>query len=83
MSPRRMNSRQQPPIGYWEFLPVATGLVCVTTGCLHIHDPIARFRTDFRILNGDVPSCAPGGTLGHERADAALAKGQRRLPKKG
>ena len=34
----------QPLIGYWEFLAVATGLVCVTTGWLHIHDPKARFR---------------------------------------
>ena len=23
----------EPLIGYWEFLAVATGLVCVTTGC--------------------------------------------------
>jgi len=35
---------QQPLIGYWEFLAVAVGLVCVTTGWLHIHDPKARFR---------------------------------------
>jgi hypothetical protein len=35
---------QQPLIGYWEFLAVAIGLVCVTTGWLHIHDPKARFR---------------------------------------
>ena len=34
----------QPLIGYWEFLAVVTGLVCVTTGWLHIHDPKARFR---------------------------------------
>ena len=34
---------QQPLIGYWEFLAVAIGLVCVTTGWLHIHDPNARF----------------------------------------
>jgi hypothetical protein len=34
----------QPLIGYWEFLAVATGLVCVTTGWLHIHDPKPRFR---------------------------------------
>jgi hypothetical protein len=34
----------QPLIGYWEFLAVVTGLVCVTTGWLHIHDPNARFR---------------------------------------
>jgi hypothetical protein len=36
--------QQQPLIGYWEFLAVAVGLVCVTTGWLHIHDPKARFR---------------------------------------
>src|SRR5580693_574162 len=35
---------QQPLIGYWVFLAVAIGLVCVTTGWLHIHDPKARFR---------------------------------------
>jgi len=35
---------QQPLIGYWVFLAVAIGLVCVTTGWLHIHDPNARFR---------------------------------------
>jgi hypothetical protein len=34
----------QPLIGYWQFLAVAVGLVCVTTGWLHIHDPTARFR---------------------------------------
>ena len=34
----------QPLIGYWEFLAVVTGLVCVTTGWLHIHDPKPRFR---------------------------------------
>ena len=34
----------QPLIGYWEFLAIATGLVCITTGWLHIHDPKARFR---------------------------------------
>jgi hypothetical protein len=78
-----MISRQQPLIGYWEFLAVAIGLVCVTTGWLYIHDPKARFRTDLHILKGDVPSCAPGGILGHERVDAALAKGQRQLPKNG
>ena len=31
--------RQWPLIGYWEFLAVAIGFVCVTTGWLHIHDP--------------------------------------------
>ena len=35
---------RKPLIGYWEFLAVAIGLVCVTTGWLHIHDPKARFR---------------------------------------
>src|ERR1700730_5523863 len=35
---------QQPLIGYWVYLAVAIGLVCVTTGWLHIHDPKARFR---------------------------------------
>ena len=35
---------QQPLVGYWVFLAVAIGLVCVTTGWLHIHDPKARFR---------------------------------------
>jgi hypothetical protein len=34
----------RPLIGYWEFLAVATGLVCVTKGWLHTHDPKARFR---------------------------------------
>jgi hypothetical protein len=34
----------QPLIGYWQFLAVAVGLVCVTTGWLHIHEPKARFR---------------------------------------
>jgi len=34
----------QSLIGYWEFLAVVVGLVCVTTGWLHIHDPKARFR---------------------------------------
>ena len=34
----------QPLIGYWEFLAVVTGLVCVTTGWLQIHDPKPRFR---------------------------------------
>jgi hypothetical protein len=28
----------------WQFLAVAVGLVCVTTGWLHIHDPKARLR---------------------------------------
>jgi hypothetical protein len=34
----------QPLVGYWQFLAVAVGLVCVATGWLHIHDPKARFR---------------------------------------
>jgi hypothetical protein len=34
----------KPLIGYWMFLAVAIGLVCVTTGWHHIHDPKARFR---------------------------------------
>src|ERR1700730_3174947 len=35
---------REPLIGYWQFLAVAIGLVCVTTGWIHIHDPKARFR---------------------------------------
>lgn len=34
----------QPLVGYWQFLAVAMGLVCVTTGWLHINDPKARVR---------------------------------------
>jgi hypothetical protein len=34
----------QPLIGYWEFLAVATGLLCVTMGWFNTHDPKARFR---------------------------------------
>ena len=34
----------QPLVGYWQFLAVAVGLVCVATGWLHIDDPKARFR---------------------------------------
>ena len=34
----------QPFIGYWQFLAVVVGLVCVTTGLFHIHDPKARLR---------------------------------------
>jgi hypothetical protein len=34
----------QPLVGYWQFLAVAVGLVCVTTGWLHIHDRKARLR---------------------------------------
>jgi len=52
-------------------------------------DIVVRIETsticgsDLHILKGDVASCAPGGILGHERVDAALAKGQRQLPKNG
>src|ERR1700737_1950986 len=35
---------RQPLIGYWEFLAVATGLLCVTMGWLNNHDSKARFR---------------------------------------
>jgi hypothetical protein len=38
------SASRKPLIGYWEFLAVAIGLVCVTTGWLHTHDPKARFR---------------------------------------
>jgi hypothetical protein len=38
------SASRKPLIGYWECLAVAIGLVCVTTGWLHIHDPKARFR---------------------------------------
>lgn len=34
----------QPFIGYWEFMAVAVGVVCVTTGWLHIEDRQARLR---------------------------------------
>jgi hypothetical protein len=34
----------QPLIGYWEFLAVAMGLVCITTGWFHIYDRKFRFR---------------------------------------
>jgi hypothetical protein len=34
----------QPLIGYWEFLAVAMGVVCITTGWLHIYDRKFRFR---------------------------------------
>jgi hypothetical protein len=34
----------RPLVGYWQFLAVAVGLVCVATGWLHIDDPKARFR---------------------------------------
>jgi hypothetical protein len=34
----------QPLTGYWEFLAVATGLVCVTVGWLHTHESKTRFR---------------------------------------
>src|SRR3984893_3949776 len=35
---------RQPLIGYWEFLALATGLLCVTMGWLNNHDSKARFR---------------------------------------
>src|ERR1700724_449000 len=35
---------RQPLIGYWVFLAVATGLLCVTMGWLNNHDSKARFR---------------------------------------
>ena len=35
---------RQPLIGYWVFLAVATGLLCVTMGWLDNHDSKARFR---------------------------------------
>src|ERR1700730_10669603 len=35
---------RRPLVGYWQFLAVSVGLVCVTTGWLHIHDPKARLR---------------------------------------
>jgi hypothetical protein len=34
----------QPLIGYWQFLAVAVGLVCVTTGWLDIHESSNRFK---------------------------------------
>lgn len=34
----------QPLTGYWEFLAVTMGVVCVTTGWLHIADRQAQFR---------------------------------------
>ncbi|WP_026605951.1 hypothetical protein [Methylocapsa acidiphila] len=34
----------QPFIGYWEFMAVAVGIVCITTGWLHIEDRQARLR---------------------------------------
>ena len=35
---------RQPLIGYWVFLALATGLLCVTMGWLNNHDSKARFR---------------------------------------
>jgi len=35
---------RQPLARYWEFLAVATGLVCVTLGWLHPPEPKMRFR---------------------------------------
>ena len=34
----------QPLFGYWEFLAVVTGFVCVTIGWLHTDESKARFR---------------------------------------
>ena len=34
----------QPLIGYWQFLAVAVGLVCATTGWLDIHESSNRFK---------------------------------------
>jgi hypothetical protein len=34
----------QPLIGYWEFLALAMGVVCIGTGWLHVHGKEARFR---------------------------------------
>ena len=34
----------QPLIGYWEFLTLAMGVVCIGTGWLHTHTKEARYR---------------------------------------
>ncbi|MBO0732985.1 MAG: hypothetical protein J2P49_01415 [Methylocapsa sp.] len=34
----------QPAIVLWQFGAAAVGILCVTTGWFHIHDPKARFR---------------------------------------
>jgi hypothetical protein len=34
----------QPLVGYWEFLALAMGVVCIGTGWLHAHSKEARFR---------------------------------------
>jgi hypothetical protein len=34
----------QPLIGYWEFLALSMGVVCIGTGWLHAHSREARFR---------------------------------------
>src|SRR3981081_512923 len=34
----------QPLVGYWEFLALAMGVVCIGTGWLHAHSNEARFR---------------------------------------
>lgn len=34
----------QPLVGYWEFLAVTTGVVCVITGWKNVSDKQARFR---------------------------------------
>ena len=59
---------------------MAIGLVRVTTGWLHIHAPKARFRTDLRILTGDVPSWTPGRIVGHERAGVTRHLRSGRVP---
>ena len=68
MSPRRMNSRQQPLIGYWEFLAVATGLVCITTGSSMVMSRHAPGRilghegagVTRRLRSGRIPAAVSG-----------------------
>ena len=38
------NISHQPLVGFWEFLAVAIGFVCVTTGWANAHNRQARFR---------------------------------------
>jgi cytochrome b561 len=38
------NMSHQPISGFWEFLAVAIGVVCVTTAWPNVHDRKARFR---------------------------------------
>ncbi len=35
---------RQPLVGYWQFLAIAMGVVCIGTGWLHDMSPQARFR---------------------------------------